>query len=115
MKYKLYAQRIFSFKWEESVDFYQTQIGLPVRCIIDDAGWAEFDLGGAALAVERQEPGDDEAQELVGRFIGISIEVEDIESTYRELTAKGIDFLLPPEPQPGEGCWRTSRIRMAMS
>lgn len=103
MKYTFYAQRVFSFKWAESVAFYKEVIGLPVKFESEEMGWAEFDLGGAALAVERQEQNDPEAKDLVGRFVGISIRVEKIEPIYQELIGKGVQFVEPPEKMPWGG------------
>ena len=46
MKYKLYAQRIFCFHWNECFSFYKDTIGLPVKFESEEMGWAEFDVGG---------------------------------------------------------------------
>ena len=65
-------------------------------------GWAEFDVGGANLGIERA--GDDtESQALVGRFLGVSLQVDDIQATYEKLSGNGIDFTGPPEKQPWGG------------
>jgi len=103
MKYKIYAQRIFSFKWKESVAFYKDTIGLPLKFESEEMGWAEFDLGGVSLAIERQKPENEESIELVGRFVGISIQVDDMESIYQELKGKGVVFIDMPEKQDWGG------------
>jgi len=103
MSYKLYAVRVFSFRWEESLAFYRDTIGFPLAFHDTDLGWAQFELGQAAIGLERCDPEDAEAQELVGRFVGASIEVEDIEATYAELVAKGVEFHGPPEEQAWGG------------
>jgi uncharacterized glyoxalase superfamily protein PhnB len=103
MKYKMYAQRIFCFHWKECVSFYKDTIGLPVKFESEEMGWAEFDLGGISLAVERQDEDDAEAQSLVGRFVGISLQVDDIDVIYQELTGKGVVFEGPPAKQPWGG------------
>lgn len=103
MKYKIYAQRVFCFHWVECVSFYRDIIGLPITFENEDMGWAEFDLGGASLAIERQCQKSMEAQSLVGRFVGISIQVDDIEEIYKELVGKGVVFSHPPEKQPWGG------------
>ena len=38
-----------------------------------------------------------------GRFIGVSIAVDDMDSVYRDLTAKGVPFEGPPQQQPWGG------------
>lgn len=103
MIFKLYALRIFSFKWDESLTFYRDKVGLPLKFADPEHGWAEFDLGGVSLAVERQAEGDVEAKNLVGRFVGASIQVEDIDETYRTMKGNGVIFMGPPEKQPWGG------------
>ena len=66
-------------------------------------GWAEFDLGSAGLAIERINPEDAEAESLVGRFVGISIQVDDLETVYQTLCERGVQFTGPPEKQPWGG------------
>ena len=101
MKYKLYAQRVFSKQWQASTAFYEETIGLPVKFKDASMGWAEFDLGGASIAIEREDENSEES--LAGRFVGISIQVEDITAIYQELTGKGVEFVAPPERQPWGG------------
>ncbi len=101
--YKLYAVRIFSFNWEASLEFYRDVVQFPVVFADADMGWAQFELGSAHLGLERCNPDDEESSELVGRFVGASIEVEDIQETYQVLAARGIEFLAPPAQQPWGG------------
>ena len=103
MTYRLYLIRVFSFKWEESRDFYKDKIGFPLHIEDEDLGWAQFDLGSAHLAIERCDRDDPESKELVGRFVGTSIEVEDIHGVYQSLRSKGVEFTSPPEQQPWGG------------
>jgi predicted enzyme related to lactoylglutathione lyase len=42
-------------------------------------------------------------QSLVGRFVGASLRVIDIDATYRDLLAKGVAFVEPPERMPRGG------------
>jgi uncharacterized glyoxalase superfamily protein PhnB len=101
--YKLYLIRVFSFKWEESRDFYKNTVGFPLQSEDEVLGWAQFDLGSAHLAIERCDPGDQESNELVGRFVGTSIAVEDIQAVYQSLRSKGVEFTSPPEQQSWGG------------
>jgi predicted enzyme related to lactoylglutathione lyase len=103
MSFRLYTVRVFSLRWEESVSFYRDTIGLPLSLLGREYGWAQFDLGSASLGLERCDPADPEARELVGRFVGVSIEVSDLQATYDTLTARGVEFTGPPEPQPWGG------------
>lgn len=97
---KLYAIRIFTTDWNRSLKFYRDAIGLSLKLAEESVGWAEFDIGGSSLAIESIDP---ETKNLVGRFVGISLRVDDIEATYSELTGKGVVFTSPPEKQSWGG------------
>ena len=101
--YNLYAVRVFSYKWDDSLSFYRDVVEFPLTFANPDIGWAQFQLGAASLGLERCDPDDDEARDLVGRFVGLSIEVEDIHGTYERLQAKGVEFVSPPTTQPWGG------------
>jgi lactoylglutathione lyase len=66
-------------------------------------GWAELDTGEAHLALECVDPADAEAVALVGRFVSVSLEVDDIQATYDTLLSRGVECLAPPEKQPWGG------------
>ncbi len=103
MTFKLYAVRVFSDNWDESLAFYRDTVGFPVSFSDADIGWAQFDLGGTAIGLERCNPGDDETKALVGRFVGVSIQVDDINASYEQLSGRGVEFVGPPEKQPWGG------------
>ena len=103
MTFKLYAVRVFSTRWLESFAFYKDTVGFPVNFADEEMGWAQFDLGGTDLGLERCDPADPEAKDLVGRFVGVSIAVEDIEAVYESLRARGVEFTGPPAEQPWGG------------
>jgi catechol 2,3-dioxygenase-like lactoylglutathione lyase family enzyme len=101
--YELYAVRIFVRDWKRSLDFYSQTLGMPVRMANEDLGWAELGIGGAPLALERAQLGDPESHGLLGRFVGVSLRVEDVAATYEQLRARGVEFVGPPEKQPWGG------------
>lgn len=103
MAYELYAVRIFSFRWDEALAFYRDRIGFVPTYVDEQLGWAEFKLGGARIALERSDPNDPESKELVGRFVGVSIHVDDIRGLYQRLRDAGVSFPGPPERQPWGG------------
>lgn len=100
---KLYAVRIFTLKWDETCLFYSKTLGLPERFRDDEGGWAEYDLGGPCFGVQRVLPSEPEAKTLVGRFVGVSVQVDDVQATYDELLAQGVEFIGEPEQQPWGG------------
>ena len=103
MDYTLYGVRVFVTDWERSLAFYSETLGMPVAFAGPETGWAELDTGNAHLALERIDPNDAEADALCGRFVGVSLQVDDIRTAYAELTSRGVDFLGPPETQPWGG------------
>ena len=68
-----------------------------------EMGWAQFQAGAASLGIERVEAGDEEGEALVGRFLGVSLEVDDIDSVYATLCDRGVEFAGPPTRQPWGG------------
>ena len=100
---KLYAVRVFVGDWPRACDFYGETLGLAERFRNDDMGGAEFDLGGPSLGVERVDEKDGDGRRHVGRFLGVSLMVDDVEKTHETLHAKGVRFDGPPENQPWGG------------
>lgn len=69
----------------------------------DEMGWAQMAPGEGQLALERVDPADDESRTLVGRFVGVSLQVPDIFAAFETLSARGVNFVGPPEKQPWDG------------
>ncbi|HYD45084.1 MAG TPA: VOC family protein [Phenylobacterium sp.] len=98
---RLYGLRIAVSDLAAAKQFYGQTLGL--RQAWEFEGMAVgFDVGGPQFIVE-QDDGSHGGESLVGRFVGCSIAVDDIEATYRDLTAKGVEFLGPPEKMPWGG------------
>lgn len=97
---RIYAVRIFVNDWEAACRFYEEQLGLPLRFSSVDLGWAEFDIGGPSLALERA--GGDSAG-LVGRFVGVSLLVDDLADVHQRLTRAGVRFTSGPTRQAWGG------------
>lgn len=59
-----------------------------------------FAAGAAQLIVETVDPDEQpEAEGLVGRFSGLSLQVEDIHAVCRALEERGVAFDSPPKRQ----------------
>jgi predicted enzyme related to lactoylglutathione lyase len=93
--------RVFVRDWPRAVAFYAETLGIPVAFKSDEMGWAELATGEAHLALERSTPGGEE--DLVGRFLGVSLSVENVDAAYAELRSRGVDFVGPPERMPWGG------------
>lgn len=92
---KIYAIRVFVDDLARARAFYGGTLGLREEWAMDVA--AGYDLG-VSLIVEQDDP-DERGEEpsAVGRFVGVSIQVEDIQKAYEDLTARGVAFTGPPE------------------
>ena len=66
--------------------------------------WIELKIPGAQTGIVLFTPPGEES--LVGSFSGMSFMVDDVEATYRELTAKGVEFVQPPKKES----WGTSAV-----
>ena len=100
---KLFAIRIFVLQWDDACRYYREMQGLKERFRNDEIGWAEFDLNGPCMGLEQVEPDDPEGNALVGRFVGVSLRVEDLQASYQDFLAKGVKFSAAPESQPWSG------------
>lgn len=103
MEYKVFAVRVFVTDWERAIRFYREILGMAIAYQSDEMGWAQMAPGEGQLALERVDPSDQEGRELVGRFVGVSLQVPDIFATYKTLAERGVEFLAPPEKQPWGG------------
>jgi lactoylglutathione lyase len=98
MDARVWYVNIFATDFDRAVNFYQQKLGLPLRFRDEKFGYASFTTQGAGLAIARVED-----QALVGRHTGIGLGVADIDAAYKELTAKGVKFTMPPTKQPWGG------------
>lgn len=96
--YKLAYVRVFVSDFERAVRFYSETLGMKPSVRSDEWRWCQFETGEAALAIEAAEASEDgDDEEFAPGFLAISLQVDDIEAVYNELTAKGVEFLGPPE------------------
>lgn len=99
---RLQALRVFVDDLAAARRFYGTILGLPIKWEWEEAAIG-FDLD-AELIVELVDDGaEQDDQQLVGRFTGASIKVENIEAAYADLERKGIIFTGSPVRQPWGG------------
>jgi lactoylglutathione lyase len=88
-----------------SVEFYADRLGIPLKFQSPD--WTEFDTGNTILALHGggvtppKQAGDDKSKHAGTCSIGFN--VEDVEKTYAELKARGINFIMPPSQRDNEG------------
>jgi catechol 2,3-dioxygenase-like lactoylglutathione lyase family enzyme len=90
---QLAAARIWVRDLAVSREFYGSVLGL--RSIWEYDFAVGYDVG-MTLIVEVDDGAEPQAQ-FVGRFAGLSLRVDDIDETYRALSAKGVVFETAPE------------------
>ncbi len=89
---KIYGVRVWVDDMAVAKHFYGETLGLATKWSMEVA--VGYDLG-VDLIVELEDGA--EVPSLVGRFVGASILVEDIQASYAALSAKGVPFEGPPE------------------
>jgi predicted enzyme related to lactoylglutathione lyase len=101
---RLAAVRVFVSDVAGACAFYRDQIGLVPSVEAVEDGFVVFRLAnGADLVLEEGVPEDETAESLVGRFVGASLAVDDIDAAYDALCDQGVRFIDPPERQPWGG------------
>ena len=76
---------------DKAVKFYRDVLGLTLK--FDSPGWSEFVTGETTLALH---PASD--KNPAGK-IELGFSVGDVEAFYREMSAKGVLFSMPPKKQ----------------
>jgi predicted enzyme related to lactoylglutathione lyase len=92
---RLSAIRIPCSDLGESAQFYEHSIGLKKAFGSIDEGFVGFQLENAQVLIEQQEHGEFEC----GRYLGFSVEVEDIFGFHTLCKKRGVTFTGPPEKQ----------------
>jgi predicted enzyme related to lactoylglutathione lyase len=92
---------------DRAVDFYVNKLGFALvtdQPMGPGQRWVEVRApkGDAGVALFTA-PGH---EDRVGTFTGISMECDDVEKTYQELKAKGVEFAKPPKTES----WGVSAI-----
>jgi len=107
---QLHTARIFVRDLADASRFYEEVLGLPLTADGREQGFCVFDAGPMSLVVESvEEDAPAEDRMLVGRFTGLSFDVADIQSKYRELSSLGVAFSGLPEQQQWGGILATLR------
>ena len=95
---------VFVTDLKKSLDFYTKTLGMEID-YTDGKYWAQFKSGeDVSLAIQKCDPGYvEQGSKMVGRFVGVTLMVDDIEDQYNRLTGKDVEFTGRPEKQPWGG------------
>jgi predicted enzyme related to lactoylglutathione lyase len=86
---------------DRALAFYTEKLGFRVftdQQFSDNQRWIELSIPGAETGIVLFTPSGHE--DRIGTFVNSSWEVDNIEKTYAELSAKGVEFAGPPQNQP---------------
>jgi len=93
---------------DRALDFYTEKLGFRVATdqpfVPGGQRWIELKIPGAETGITLFTP--DGHQDRIGTFVGFSLYSNDVERTYAELCAKGVEFVAPPKKES----WGTSAI-----
>lgn len=92
---------------DAALDFYTTKLGFMIltdQPFNDKQRWIELGIPGAQTGVVLFTPPGQE--DRIGAFSGISFQCDDVQQTYDELAARGVEFLKPPKKES----WGTSAV-----
>jgi predicted enzyme related to lactoylglutathione lyase len=91
---------------DRALAFYTTQLGF--RVVTDqpfgEQRWIELRIPGAETGVVLFTPPGQE--DRVGGFMNMAWVADDVQKTYDELAARGVEFVQPPKTEP----WGTSAV-----
>ena len=95
--------RVFVSDIHRARSFYRDQLGMPLATDGAGHGYLVFAPGNIKLLIEACDPSGGEGKALVGRFVGLSLRVPNVQEAYNELLRRGIEFDGAPEKQPWAG------------
>jgi catechol 2,3-dioxygenase-like lactoylglutathione lyase family enzyme len=105
---RLATARVFVRDLTEADHFYGEVLGLTRTAGEPSIGFCVDETGGFSLVVESvPDDAPDEDQELVGRFTGLSFDVDDVQREHDALVARGVRFVEHPERQSWGGTLAT--------
>ncbi len=86
---------------DRALGFYTEKLGFRIltdQPFSDKQRWIELSIPGAETGIVLFTP--DGHEDRIGTHVNTSWEVDNIDRTYEELTAKGVEFQGPPQKQP---------------
>jgi predicted enzyme related to lactoylglutathione lyase len=111
----IHTTTIFVSDQDKALDFYVGKLGFEKRqdqAMGPESRWIEVAPPGRTTTLllykpTPEAPGADSyetARARIGKSTGVLLTTDDVNATYKELSAKGVAFPTPPEQQPW-GWW----------
>jgi predicted enzyme related to lactoylglutathione lyase len=92
---------------DRALDFYTKKLGFMIltdQKFNEEQRWIELGISGAQTGLVLFTPEGHESR--IGTFTGISFLCDDVQKTYEEYVAKGVEFKAPPKVEP----WGASAV-----
>ena len=92
---------------DAALEFWTTRVGFQVATdqpFDDTQRWIELRIPGAETRLVLFTPQGHE--DRIGSFSNVTFVADDVQKTYDELAARGVEFMKPPKTEP----WGTSAI-----
>ena len=86
---------------ERALRFYTEKLGMRILTdqeFSETQRWIELSIPGAETGIALYTP--DGHEDRIGTFVNTSLEVDNLERTYDELVARGVEFTGAPQKQP---------------
>lgn len=90
---------------ERSIEFYRDKLGMTVGC--KSKGFVAIDAGTVPLQLESLDEAAKTfgteallAKQQAGHRLALTVRVDDVDETYRELENKGVRFIKAPKDMP---------------
>jgi uncharacterized glyoxalase superfamily protein PhnB len=90
-----------------AIEFWTSKVGLQIRTeqpYDDHQRWVELGVAGHATSIVPFEM--DGWDSRIGDYLNVTFYSDDVEGTYKEMLARGVEFVAPPQKQS----WGTSVI-----
>ena len=86
---------------DRALKFYTEKLGFELVTDVpveEGQRWITLRIPGAETQISAAYAGGQ--RKLIGTYINMAYEVADVQATYEELRARGVEFADPPTPQP---------------
>jgi len=95
---------VFVTDLQKSLEFYTQTLGMDLD-YTDEKNWAQFKSGeDVSLAIQPCDPDYSiMGSKMIGRYVGVTLMVDNIAEEYERLAAKGVVFTGAPEKQAWGG------------
>lgn len=117
MDYNLNYLRLLTNNFEIMWDFYATKLGMKPRLGKENGVYEEFLINGAVLSIYKREYMENALSSKLVKFPSkpqdvavIILQVTSVDEAYKELKAKGIEFITGPQDRP-DWIIRTAHLR----